>query len=204
MIAGLINKFPYDFVVAKNITNPAQLKGGKGAVSGFGTSSEFAVRFALGKLGLDPQDVTLLQTGNETARLAALQSGQVRFTVLTAGLDLEAFDIGYKPLKLSLQPVAHRTPGRTPFRGLLGTGSARYSAGVIPKVALNIRLRACGRIRRVSPAPSRVPAFAHGLPASVQKDDVSWGSKALVFRGGTTNGERVPGRSHARFPAPGR
>jgi NitT/TauT family transport system substrate-binding protein len=98
MIAGLINRFPYDFVVAKNINSPSQLKGGKGAVSGFGTSSEFAVRFALSKLGLDPQDVTLLQTGNETARLAALQSGQVQFTVLTAGLDLEAFDIGYKPL----------------------------------------------------------------------------------------------------------
>ena len=110
MIGGVINKFPYDFVAAKNITSPAQLKGGKGAISGFGSSSEFAVRFALAKLGVDPQDVTLLQTGNETARLAALQSGQVQFTVLTAGLDLEAFDLGYRPmLKLYTldQPYQH-------------------------------------------------------------------------------------------------
>jgi ABC-type nitrate/sulfonate/bicarbonate transport system substrate-binding protein len=98
MIAGLINRFPYDFVVAKNIASPSQLKGGKGAISGFGGSSEFATRFALTKLGVDPQDVTLLQTGNESARLAALQSGQIQFTVLTAGLDLVAFDLGYKPL----------------------------------------------------------------------------------------------------------
>jgi ABC-type nitrate/sulfonate/bicarbonate transport system substrate-binding protein len=98
MIGGLINRFPYDFVVAKNITNPSQLKGGKGAISGFGGSSEFAVRFALTKLGLDPQDVTLLQVGDESSRLAALQSGQIDFTVLTAGLDLVAFDLGYKPL----------------------------------------------------------------------------------------------------------
>ncbi len=98
MIGGLINRFPYDFVVARNITSASQLKGGKGAISGFGGSSEFAVRFALTKLGLDPQDVTLLQVGDESSRLAALQSGQIDFTVLTAGLDLVAFDLGYKPL----------------------------------------------------------------------------------------------------------
>jgi ABC-type nitrate/sulfonate/bicarbonate transport system substrate-binding protein len=98
VIAGLINRFPYDFVVAKNISSPSQLKGGKGAISGFGGSSHFATLFALTKLGLTSEDVTLLQVGNETSRLAALQSGQIQFTVLTAGLDLEAFDLGYKPL----------------------------------------------------------------------------------------------------------
>jgi len=98
VIAGLINKFPYDFVVAKNITNPSQLKGAKGAISGFGGSSHFATLYALTKLGVSPQDVTLLQTGDEPSRLAALQSGQIQFTVLTAGLDLVAFDLGFKPL----------------------------------------------------------------------------------------------------------
>ncbi len=98
MIAGLVNKFPFDFVVAKNITSPAQLRGTRGAISSFGGSSDFAVRFALGKLGIDPRDVTLLSTGDESSRLAALQSGQIQFTVLTAGLDLVAFDLGYKPL----------------------------------------------------------------------------------------------------------
>ncbi len=98
MIAGLVNKFPFDFVVAKTITSPAQLRGANGAISSFGGSSDFAVRFALGKLGIDPRDVTLLPTGDESSRLAALQSGQIQFTVLTAGLDLVAFDLGYRPL----------------------------------------------------------------------------------------------------------
>jgi NitT/TauT family transport system substrate-binding protein len=98
MVAGLINKFSFDFVVAKNITGPSQLRGGKGAISGFGGASEFATRFALTALGINPQDVTLLQVGDETSRLAALQSGQIQFTVLTAGLDLVASDLGYKPL----------------------------------------------------------------------------------------------------------
>jgi ABC-type nitrate/sulfonate/bicarbonate transport system substrate-binding protein len=110
LIAGLINKFPYDFVVAKNITSGAQLKGSKGAISGFGGSSHFAVLYALRKLGVNPSDVTLLQVGDETSRLAALQSGQIQFTALTAGLDLVAFEMGYKPmLKLyaSDEPYQH-------------------------------------------------------------------------------------------------
>lgn len=110
LIAGLINKFPYDFVVAKNITDASQLKGGKGAISGFGGSSHFAVLYALSRLGVNVQDVTLLQVGDETSRLAALQSGQIQFTVLTAGLDLVALDMGYKPmLKLYTmeQPYQH-------------------------------------------------------------------------------------------------
>ncbi len=110
MIGGLINRIPYDFVVAKNITSPSQLKGGEGAISGFGGSSDFASRLALEKLGVDPRDVTFLQIGTETARLAALKSGQIQFTVLTAGLDLAAFDLGFKPLlKLYMldQPYQH-------------------------------------------------------------------------------------------------
>ena len=97
-VAGLINKFPFDFVVGKNITTPAQLRGAKGAISSFGGSSEFATRFALTKLGINPQDVTLLQVGDEGSRLAALSTGQIDFTVLTAGMDLVAFDMGFKPL----------------------------------------------------------------------------------------------------------
>lgn len=110
VIGGLINRFPFDFVVSKEIATPAQLKGTKGAISGVGGSSEFAARFALNKLGVDPQDVTLLQVGDEPSRLAALQSGQIQFTVLTAGLDLVAFDLGFKPmLKLYTidQPYQH-------------------------------------------------------------------------------------------------
>ncbi len=110
MIAGLNTKIPYDFVVAKDITSPSQLKGAKGAIAGFGGSSDVIIRFALTKLGVNPNEVTLLQIGNETSRLAALASGQIQFTVLTAGLDLVAFDMGFKPfLKLYTvdQPYQH-------------------------------------------------------------------------------------------------
>jgi NitT/TauT family transport system substrate-binding protein len=101
VVGGLINRFPFDFVVAKNITSPSQLRGTKGAISGIGGSSHTATLFALNKLGINPQDVTLLAVGDESSRLASLQSGQIQFTVLTVGLDLVAFDMGFKPfLKL--------------------------------------------------------------------------------------------------------
>ncbi len=98
MIAGLTTKFAYDLVVAKNISSPGQLRGTRGAISSYGSTSEFAARYALSRLGIGPNEVTLLQVGDESARLAALQSGQMQFTVLTAGLDLAAFDLGFKSL----------------------------------------------------------------------------------------------------------
>ena len=59
--------------VNKEIQNAAQLKGKKLAVSRFGSSSDFILRFALRKAGLDPdKDIAILQIGNSPDRLAAL------------------------------------------------------------------------------------------------------------------------------------
>lgn len=70
--------------VAKDIQNAAQLKGKKLAVSRFGSSSDFILRFALRKAGLDPEkDVAVLQIGNSPDRLAAMRNGQISGTMLT-------------------------------------------------------------------------------------------------------------------------
>ncbi len=70
--------------VAKDIQNPSQLKGKKLAVSRFGSSSDFILRFALRKAGLDPEkDVAVLQIGNSPDRLAAMRNGQISGTMLT-------------------------------------------------------------------------------------------------------------------------
>ena len=64
------------------IKNPAQLKGGSVAISGFGSSSDFVARFALRKLGLDPEkDVTLVALGSPVTRQAALEANRVQATV---------------------------------------------------------------------------------------------------------------------------
>ena len=85
--------------VAKDIQNPAQLKGKKLAVSRFGSSSDFILRFALRKAGLDPEkDVAVLQIGNSPDRLAAMRNGQISGTMLTVEDRWAAEKFGFRTL----------------------------------------------------------------------------------------------------------
>jgi NitT/TauT family transport system substrate-binding protein len=64
------------------VKRPAQLKNGSVAISSFGSSSDFVARFALRKLGLDPEkDVTLVSVGSPVTRQAAMEAGVVQATV---------------------------------------------------------------------------------------------------------------------------
>src|SRR5919106_392851 len=79
MIAGVLNTMSYQFIVDKNIQRPDQLKGKALAVSRFGSSSDFATRFALDKYGLVPdKDVRILEIGTQPARFAALEAGKIQ------------------------------------------------------------------------------------------------------------------------------
>ena len=65
LIAGFLNTMDYQLMVEKSITRPEQLKGKTMAVSRFGSSSDFATRYALDKFGLTPEkDVTILEIGS--------------------------------------------------------------------------------------------------------------------------------------------
>jgi NitT/TauT family transport system substrate-binding protein len=65
-----------------SIKSAAQLKGGSVAISAFGSSSDFVARYALRKLGLDPEkDVTLVALGSPVTRQAALEVDRVQATV---------------------------------------------------------------------------------------------------------------------------
>src|SRR5262245_43143476 len=64
IIARTVGVFPYTLYVAKDIRNPAELKGKKLAVSTVGGSGYVAMQYALRKLGLDPaKDVGRLEVG---------------------------------------------------------------------------------------------------------------------------------------------
>jgi len=83
IIGGTINKLPYQIIGRGEIKSPALLKGRRVAISRFGSSSEWLVRLALTKMGLDPdKDVTIMQIGGQNERLAALQSNAVQATLL--------------------------------------------------------------------------------------------------------------------------
>ncbi len=99
IFAGMVDVFPSTIFATKNITRPDQLKGKKIAISTFGSSSDFSVRYALRNMGINPdKDVTILQIGNQPNRFAALTSGAVEATIINPPLTLQAKRMGYQPL----------------------------------------------------------------------------------------------------------
>ena len=99
IIARTVGVFPYTLYVAKDIRNPAELKGKKLAVSTVGGSGYVAMQYALRKLGLDPdKDVAMLQVGDFGTRLASLASGTVQGTLLLPPFTLRAQELGLRPL----------------------------------------------------------------------------------------------------------
>jgi NitT/TauT family transport system substrate-binding protein len=72
IVAGMTHRLPYQIIARPEIKSAADLKGKTVAISRFGSSSEWIIRMALAKLGLDPdKDFALIQAGGQGERLAA-------------------------------------------------------------------------------------------------------------------------------------
>ena len=103
MIAGVINTLNFKLYVDKNIKQPDQLKGKTVAVPRFGSSTDFALRYALERYGLAPEkDVAILQAGNMPAILASLETGKIQGAMLSPPFTLTAKNMGL-PLMADLQ-----------------------------------------------------------------------------------------------------
>ncbi len=82
LIAGGTVSLDWWLLSRPEIKTPEQLKGGSVAISSFGSSSDFVARFALRKLGLDPEkDVILVPVGSPVTRQAAMETKRVLATV---------------------------------------------------------------------------------------------------------------------------
>src|SRR5919108_3533296 len=117
---GLLDKLNYQLVARPEIKSLEQLKGKKFAVSRFGSSADFGMRAMLKRVGVDPaKEATILQIGDEPARVAAVASGNVDGTVVNAPFGNEA-------ARLKLSVIADSVKMNIPFfnTGLLG--SRRY------------------------------------------------------------------------------
>ena len=99
IIASFLNTFPYSLVSLPEIKTVEQLKGGKIAVSRFGSATDLGVRMALAKVGLNAEkDATLLQIGAQTARFMALQSKNVQATIITPPFTVTTRKLGFNTL----------------------------------------------------------------------------------------------------------
>ncbi len=83
-IAMTDDRMGYQLATRREIRSPADLKGKRLGISRFASSADFGTRTLLKRLGIDPKEVTILQIGNESDRLAALKSGTIDGSVFNA------------------------------------------------------------------------------------------------------------------------
>ncbi len=96
VIASLFNDILYSLVVAPSINQPIDLKGKVVAITKLGSDQDRAMRTALKFLGLQlDQDVTILAVGDDAARLAAMDSGQVVASLVTIPISPKITAKGY-------------------------------------------------------------------------------------------------------------
>ena len=99
LVATYTPTMPFSLYVNSKIQDGKQLKGAKIAISRFGSSSDFAARYILTRLGVQPvKEVTLMQIGNQRERLSALLSGAVDGSVIDAPNTLIARQQGFRQL----------------------------------------------------------------------------------------------------------
>lgn len=77
LVTSSSNVMPMDIYVNPSVRSAADIKGQKIAVSAFTSESDMAVSLALQQLKLTRKDVTVVQLGGASQRLAAQMSGQV-------------------------------------------------------------------------------------------------------------------------------
>lgn len=83
-VAMTDDRMGYQLVTRSDLKSTNDLKGKRFAISRFASSADFGLRTLLRRVNVDPKDVTILQIGNESERLAALRSGSVDGSVFNA------------------------------------------------------------------------------------------------------------------------
>jgi NitT/TauT family transport system substrate-binding protein len=98
IINSFVNTLPY-FVFGKSeIKSPEDLKGRSAAMHIPGTAADFALRLALKGIGLSLKDIKGVTVGGAPARVTAVASGQLDFTVGTEGEKIRGEKFGLKTI----------------------------------------------------------------------------------------------------------
>jgi ABC-type nitrate/sulfonate/bicarbonate transport system substrate-binding protein len=94
-IGAVGNRLDYILVTLSSIRKPEDLKGKRIGVSQLGASTDFIARVAVRRLGLNAEkDVTIIGTGGQGERWAALNGGHIHATVLQPPFTLLARKAG--------------------------------------------------------------------------------------------------------------
>ncbi len=96
IISSLVNTLPYYIVGKPQIKSPEDLKGRTVATHIPGTSADFALRLALKRFGIAYDEIKAVMVGGSPARVAAVMTGQLDFTMVTEPGKIEAERAGLK------------------------------------------------------------------------------------------------------------
>lgn len=97
-VMGITNRGTQSFMVKPEINSAADLKGKIVGVSGFGGSTHHGALLVLEHLGVDPKDLSILNVGNSSLRLAALRFKKIDATILDTAFVRKAEEWGLKRL----------------------------------------------------------------------------------------------------------
>jgi len=113
LIASGVDQLLETVVTGPSIKQPSELKNKKIGVSRYGSLTDMALREALRHYKLIPdRDVTILQTGGEATRFAALTSGAIDGAMLSGDKKVQAEKMGYHvTIDLSQLPIYYPVNG---------------------------------------------------------------------------------------------
>jgi NitT/TauT family transport system substrate-binding protein len=96
IINSMINTLPYYVFGKPEIKSPEDLKGRSAAMHIPGTAADFALRLALKGIGFSLKDIKGVTVGGAPARVTAVATGQLDFTVGTEGEKIRGDKLGLK------------------------------------------------------------------------------------------------------------
>jgi ABC-type nitrate/sulfonate/bicarbonate transport system substrate-binding protein len=98
LVGSSLNKFPFSFVAQKEISKPADLKGKKIGIVGFGGANDLAVNILLKEWSIPRESVSVIQAGGGANRLVAMSAKALDATVLSYPEFGEALRMGMHEL----------------------------------------------------------------------------------------------------------
>jgi len=98
LVGSSLNKFPFSLVAQKEIRNPADLKGKKIGIVGFGGANDLAVNILLQEWNIPRASVSVIQAGGGANRLVAMSAKALDATVLSYPEFGEALRMGMHEL----------------------------------------------------------------------------------------------------------
>ena len=99
LVSCVLNTFVFSIMSRPEIERPEGLRGKRVGVSRFGAATDFALRYALKKWGMEAgRDVTVMQVGGVPEILAAMQAGSIDAGVLSSPSTLHAKNVGLREL----------------------------------------------------------------------------------------------------------